>query len=120
MAATLTFRRTARTVFHKAGGLQMARWVNRKGLRILMYHRFSDAVDLDNQCRHIREHYSPVSLAQVDAWLKSGDSLPDNAMAVTVDDGYRDFCEVAYPVFSKWRIRLTSWTVPTLRESSGR
>jgi peptidoglycan/xylan/chitin deacetylase (PgdA/CDA1 family) len=100
-----------RAAFHQAGGLRVARWVNRKGLRILMYHRFSDPADLQNQCRHIRENYSPVSLDQVDLWLRSGDALPVNAIAITVDDGYRDFRDVAYPVFAAWQIPVTVYLV---------
>lgn len=98
-------------MFHMAGGLQMARWVNRKGLRILMYHRFSDRADLEIQCRHIREHYFPVSMTQVDTWLKSGDPLPDNSIAITIDDGYQDFAEVGYPAFSSWGIPVTVYLV---------
>jgi peptidoglycan/xylan/chitin deacetylase (PgdA/CDA1 family) len=85
--------------------------MNRKGLRILMYHRFAERADLDNQCRHIRENYSPVALAQVDSWLHSGEPLPLNPIAITVDDGYRDFADVAYPVFFAWRIPVTVYLV---------
>lgn len=104
-------RRGARAAFHTLGGLRVVRWMNRKGLRILMYHRFSKTADLENQCRHIRENYSPVSLAQVTSWLRSGDPLPMNAIAITVDDGYRDFGEVAYPVFAAWQIPVTVYLV---------
>ena len=76
-----------------------------------MYHRFARPADLDNQCRHIRQNYAPVSLAQVDSWLRCGKPLPLNAIAVTVDDGYRDFAEVAYPVFSAWRIPVMVYLV---------
>jgi peptidoglycan/xylan/chitin deacetylase (PgdA/CDA1 family) len=104
-------KRAARTAFHKTGGLDLARWLNRKGLRILMYHRFSDAAGLETQCRHIRDHYAPVSLAQVDSWLRSGDPLPPNAIAITVDDGYCDFAAVAYPIFAAWQIPVTVYLV---------
>lgn len=85
--------------------------MHRRRLRILMYHRFADGAGLDAQCRHIREHYSPVTLAEVDSWLHSGDPLPANAIAITVDDGYRDFRDVAYPVFSAWHIPVTVYLV---------
>lgn len=101
----------ARAIFHQAGGLHVVRWMNRKGLRILMYHRFSNPVDLESQCRHIRQYYAPVSLDQVDRWLGGGDPLPSNAIAVTVDDGYRDFGKVAYPVFCAWGIPVTVYLV---------
>ena len=89
----------------------MARWLNRKSLRILMYHRFGDPVALAEQCAHIRAYYEPVSMAKVAAWLEGGDALPQNALAVTVDDGYRDFYRVAYPVFREFGIPATVYLV---------
>ena len=85
--------------------------MHRRGLRILMYHRFADAAGLAAQCRHIRENYSPVSLDDVAAWLRSGDTLPANPIVITVDDGYRDFHDVAYPVFADWHIPVTVYLV---------
>jgi peptidoglycan/xylan/chitin deacetylase (PgdA/CDA1 family) len=89
----------------------MARWINRKGLRILMYHRFSDRDALAWQCAHIRAHYTPVSMEQVGDWLSHGAPLPQNALAVTVDDGYRDFYQVAYPLFREYGIPATVYLV---------
>ena len=101
----------ARTAFDHGGGLRYARWVNRKALRILMYHRFHDRPALARQLRHIRESYSPVSMSQVASMLADGATLPDQAIAVTVDDGYRDFYQVAYPVFREYGIPVTVYLV---------
>jgi len=97
----------AATAFHHGGGVSAMRWLNRRGLRILMYHRFFDRSALDRQCAHIRRHYHPVSMAAVSGWLHSGDSLPSNALAVTVDDGYADFERAGYPVFAAYGIPVT-------------
>src|SRR5260370_27746941 len=111
MAGASTLKHVARVAFHKAGGVPMARWIHRKGLRILMYHRFSDRDALARQCAHLRAHYAPVSMAQVAAWLEHGAALPQNALAITVDDGYRDFYQVAYPVFREHAIPATVYLV---------
>jgi hypothetical protein len=55
--------------FRYAGGLSLVRRLHRQGLRILMYHRFSDRAALARQCAHIRKHYHPVSMATVSEWL---------------------------------------------------
>ena len=104
-------KNAARVAFHKVGGLNMARWVNRNGLRILMYHRFSQREALARQCAHIRARYSPVSMSQAANWLAGRRQLPKNALAVTVDDGYRDFYQVAYPVLREYGIPATVYLV---------
>ena len=105
-------RDLAVSAFHRAGGLAAARWLNRKGVRILMYHQFNTpAAALATQLAHIRQRYAPVSLAQVADWLTSGAPIPNNACAVTVDDGYRDFFDVAYPLFRDYRIPATVYLV---------
>lgn len=101
----------AKALFHRAGGLEAVRWMNRKGVRILMYHRFEDAAALDRQCAHIRKHYKPISMSAVADWLESGREAEPYSIAVTVDDGYRDFLEVGYPVFTKYGIPVTIFVV---------
>jgi peptidoglycan/xylan/chitin deacetylase (PgdA/CDA1 family) len=66
---------------------------------------------LERQCAHIRECYVPVTLAQAAEAFAGGAPLPDRALAVTVDDGYRDFFEVAYPVFREFGIPATVFVV---------
>ena len=104
-------KNAARAAFHKVGGLKMARWVNRNGLRILMYHRFSRREPLARQCAHICACYSPVSMSHVADWLAGQRQLPKSALAVTVDDGYRDFYQVAYPVLREYGIPATVYLV---------
>ena len=98
-----------RRAFHGGGGLGAARYWNRNKVRILTYHRFPSHLDsaLRAQCDHIRKYYSVVSMDQVARWLRGDQTLPQNALAVTVDDGYRDAFTVAYPIFSEYEIPAT-------------
>ncbi len=89
----------------------MARWLNRHSLRILMYHRFAGRGALERQCAHIRKFYMPVTLDQAAEAFGGGSPLPARALAITVDDGYRDFFETAYPVFRKFGIPATVFVV---------
>jgi peptidoglycan/xylan/chitin deacetylase (PgdA/CDA1 family) len=111
MAVNGTLKQVAKTMFYRGGGIAMARWMNRNGLRILMYHRFQDREALVRQCAHIRAHYAPVSMARVAEWLDQSAPLPPNAIAITVDDGYRDFYQVAYPVFREYGLPVTVYLV---------
>ena len=110
-------KRAARAAFHRGGGLRIARWLNRNGLRILMYHRFTDRASLEAQCRHLRECYRPLSMSEAAELLQAGTALPANSVVVTVDDGYRDFFEIAYPVFLAHRIPATVYLVTDFLDS---
>ncbi|HVX67448.1 MAG TPA: polysaccharide deacetylase family protein [Bryobacteraceae bacterium] len=88
----------------RAGGLRAVRFLNRRSLRILMFHSFLPRRAgleecLARRCRHLRQFYRPVSLSEAAQAWREGRPLPANAVAVTVDDGYRDFYDIAYPVF---------------------
>ncbi len=104
-----------RYAFHYCGGLWWVRHRSRHGARILMYHRFGSGRDvrvlLEQQCRHLRKCYHIISLTELGERLRSGSDLPPKSLVVTVDDGYRDFFEVAYPVFARYQIPVTVFLV---------
>jgi len=91
-------------------------------LRILTYHRVanpSDTPAMDpslvsatpqafrEQMVHLKRRYHPVGLSQVlDAFLH-GAPLPPRAVHVTVDDAYRDFGEVAWPILRELGMPVT-------------
>jgi peptidoglycan/xylan/chitin deacetylase (PgdA/CDA1 family) len=101
----------ARTAFQHSGALHLVRWGNRPRLRILMYHQFSTGAEarrlIDRQCKYIRRYYTPVTLSDVSEWLSNGTPLPPNPIAITVDDGYRDFFTTAYPVLHAYGVPAT-------------
>ncbi|HVN06737.1 MAG TPA: polysaccharide deacetylase family protein [Bryobacteraceae bacterium] len=104
-------RSTAKAIFDRAGGLKCIRWLNRRRLRILMYHRFADRAALARQCEHIRAWYQPVAMHAAADWLEGRAALPPYAVAVTVDDGYRDFLEAGHPIFAEYGIPVTVYLV---------
>jgi len=106
----------ARTLLQKGGGLHDIRYWNRDALRILMYHDFPASIPglpdlLANQCAHIARYYNVLSLADIGRAMRAGQRLPPNALAVTVDDGNRDFLINGYPVFRAYRIPVTVFLV---------
>lgn len=105
-------RQLIRAAVHALGGITVYRRLTRSGVRILMYHRFPDGGrGLREQCEHIRKHYAPVSLKQVADSYRTGEPLPANALAVTIDDGYRDFVTAGEPVFHEYGIPTTIFVV---------
>lgn len=106
------FKRTAKTALSSLNITGVFRHFNKSGVRILMYHRFTaDARGLEQQCDHIRRFYQPVALREVAESLRTGRPLPPNAVAITVDDGYRDFLTSAHPVFRAFGIPSTVFLV---------
>ena len=112
-------RSNIKKVIHKAlyrGGVYytIGRFV-RKRIRILMYHRFShksnpgftSAQELETQLEYLKERFHVVSLGDVANLYSRGSASPEDTIAITVDDGYRDFYEVAYPIFLRHKMPMT-------------
>lgn len=103
-----TLKSLLRRTFHASGALGLVRLAKRGGLRILMYHGFgADArsrAALERQCAHLQRHYRCISLTQAAQALQASGGLADHSLVVTVDDGYRNFYDVAYPIFRQYNI----------------
>lgn len=86
--------------------------------RILFYHRFSPGGvralrpdDLEAQLAFLCRHFSPVPLARITEALAGGAPLPRRAVALTIDDGYRDFIDYAYPLLERYEVPATFYVV---------
>lgn len=97
------------------GGYALARQLSRKQPRILMYHRFSDPPIKDwaspacfeEQVKHIRKHYRPFSLVGLIQYAERHGGMPEHAVVITVDDGYRDFYDYAFPILHRHGVPAT-------------
>lgn len=82
---------------------------------ILCYHRFGPRnklsvtpAALEAQMEYlVRNGYRIVTLKQVADFVKGTETLPQKAVAVTIDDGYRSTYEIAFPIFKKYNIPAT-------------
>lgn len=95
------------------GGLALLRARHRRKFRVLMFHSFAETgrPGFDALCSHITRHFEPVALSTVVTAIKEQKELPDNAVTITVDDGYRDFLLHGHPIFRKHRIPVTIYAV---------
>ncbi len=105
--------KAARVTLHNMGGLSILRRVNRRKFGVLMFHSFHerDQGNMDALCSHITRHFHPVSISAVAAAIEDGKELPDNSVAITIDDGYRNFLLHGHPIFRRHRIPTTLYVV---------
>lgn len=96
---------------------------------VLMYHRVCDLTprevrsplvrdltvspaDFEEQMRYLVTHgFTPLLAREVEEALRQGKPLPERAIAITFDDGYRDNFERAFPILRKYGIPATIFLV---------
>jgi peptidoglycan/xylan/chitin deacetylase (PgdA/CDA1 family) len=94
----------------------LIRWRKDRNAQILIYHRVNDdrdpyfggvpIRDFDRQMAYIASRFHVLALSDLVARLAAR-TLPDNALAVTFDDGYRDNYVHAFPVLQRHSIPAT-------------
>ena len=101
-------------------------------VRALTYHRFGDA-ERDPFCvstqqfrdhmRHLARAGSAISLKQLEAFLAGTQVLPQDAVLVTVDDGFQSLKEIALPILRELEIPAVAFVsaglVGLLQEDPG-
>jgi peptidoglycan/xylan/chitin deacetylase (PgdA/CDA1 family) len=113
MAANSVLKKAARMALHDLGGLSLLRWKNRTKFGVLMFHSFSpsNTTNLDAVCGHIARTFEPMQLDKIVMAIRARSRLPDNVIAVTIDDGYQSFLEHGFPVLQKHRLPATLYAV---------
>jgi peptidoglycan/xylan/chitin deacetylase (PgdA/CDA1 family) len=79
-----------------------------------MYHRFSNEsrpgciskAVLENQLQYILKYYKVISLDEYILKKRNGHKI-QNEIVITIDDGYYDFYEYAYPLLKKYNFTAT-------------
>jgi peptidoglycan/xylan/chitin deacetylase (PgdA/CDA1 family) len=87
-----------------------------RNAQILIYHRVNDdrdpyfggipTIEFDRQMAYVSSRFRVLPLSALVTALRAGE-LPDNAIAVTLDDGYRDNYLRAYPILRQYSIPAT-------------
>jgi peptidoglycan/xylan/chitin deacetylase (PgdA/CDA1 family) len=80
---------------------------------ILCYHRLSDRCEsalcittalFEEQMRYLKENgYRVISMAELESFLADRQRIPNKAVVINLDDGYRSAYEIAYPILKKHR-----------------
>jgi len=94
---------------YRRGGLTPERY---QTVPVLVYHQFAEKStnkmivsreSFEAQMRLLKEKgYQVVSLEQLFAFLEFRGQLPEKAVAITIDDGWRSAYDIAFPILRKY------------------
>lgn len=84
-------------------------YIGRKGIPILMYHYISDipvpsAIDpnlFQKEMKFINENCTPITIDALIEHIERRETLSDNSVLITFDDGTMDFYNKAFPVLKE-------------------
>jgi peptidoglycan/xylan/chitin deacetylase (PgdA/CDA1 family) len=115
-------RSLAHVCLYYSGLAWLAAGPKRRSATVFVYHSvgatdvFADNVVpaeiFDKQMRLLARRRKPVALQQIVAELRAGREPPADWVAVTFDDGYRDFLTTALPILDRHKIPVSIF-VPT-------
>lgn len=95
-----------------------ALWRQRPRVRILTYHRFGDVPHdpfcvepeaFADQMRWIADQGICISLDDLAGFLRSQRPVPDGAVLITIDDGYRSTYDIALPILEQYGLPAVSY-----------
>jgi len=120
-------KQTLLRMMRASGLFATFRRANQHKILILTYHRFSEqpkrgfthARALAEQLEYLRAHYTIVSLSAVERHLIEGKPLPIAPVAITIDDGYADAYEIAFPILRRYRAPATLFAATDFIDGKG-
>lgn len=107
-------------------GVAFCKYLTKSTPRILMYHRFSDDGDngtvsreqFENQIIMLKKDFKIISLEKLVALIAGNYKVPHNIIVLTIDDGYRDFYQFAYPILKKHSVPATFFVTTSFVDQS--
>lgn len=95
------------------------RFINRRKLPILMYHRFSEREEigktsvktLTSHLEYLTRNYNVISLTEAVGYIRDKSPFPNRSAVITIDDGYRDCLDLALPVFRRFGVSAVMYVV---------
>jgi peptidoglycan/xylan/chitin deacetylase (PgdA/CDA1 family) len=96
----------------------LRRKLTKSQVAVLMYHRVCPRNDnwsldplspqgFEKQMEYFCRNFEVISLAELSRYLQQRKYLPEKAVVITFDDGYKDNYLYAYPIIKKYHIPAT-------------
>ena len=104
---------------YKTGGFSLASNLFTRRTLILTYHRFSRSADplrvsrdeFERHLRYLKKHNTVLSLDEVIDASVNGHRMPKNPTVITIDDGYSDAYDIAFPLLKKHKLPATLYVI---------
>lgn len=81
---------------------------------VLVYHSFSENCKsepglklFEKHIKFLKDNYNVETLDNVIQAIKMGEKIKRDTVCITIDDGYLDNYEIAYPIFRKYNLEAT-------------
>ena len=71
----------------------------------------------ESQLAELRNHWTPISLSELDRCFRNGRSIPERSVFVTFDDGFLNNVNVAAPILKKYDVPATIFLTTGLIET---
>ena len=104
---------------YNLGAFAPFRWAMRDKVLILTYHRFSrepnpskiSRAEFAAHLEYLSRSHNVLSLDEAVEYLQNEKTLPANSTVITIDDGYADAYEIAFPLLKKFRMPAVIYAV---------
>jgi len=112
-------KKTLLKTFYRLGGFVPFHWASRGKILILMYHRFGETKhpykissdEFDAHLSYLSKYKRVLPLAEAAEFFTNGKPLPRDAAVITIDDGYADAYDVAFPLLKKYNFPATLFAI---------
>lgn len=109
------------------GVFEIARRINDRRPLILTYHRFSDdgredALPVETfraQLEYLTRRYRLVGLSEIARQLQAGRTPEPGLAAITIDDGYSDAFDLAFPLLKEFDVPATLFVATDFVDGRG-
>jgi len=116
----MSFMGRAMGLAEPAGLFRAAEWWTRRRAPVVTYHRFRrdgdpwrgiHVADFERHLQLVADRFRPVLFGDMVQALGSSEPVSPRTVALTIDDGYADFHELALPLLVKYRVPATIFVV---------
>jgi peptidoglycan/xylan/chitin deacetylase (PgdA/CDA1 family) len=112
-------KKTLLKTMYNVGAFAPFHWASRNKVLILTYHRFGrekeaskvSITEFESHLEYLERHNRVLPLSETVECLRLGKSLPPNAAVITIDDGYADAYEIAFPLLKRFGFPATVYAI---------